>query len=347
MSHTWNEIVSQGEVWKDVLRELGQSEVVKEILESSKHPRKWIFVGCGTSYYLAESAAMSWTMLTGRPAHAFPSSEVLLFPEAVRADEGAVQAVTISRSGRTSETLRAASVLREELLIPTVGITCEAKSELEAICEKTIALTGIDEKSMVMTQSFTSMLMSLQFLAACQSGNTQFIAELKQMAEEFAPRIEAVGAAMESFVAKHTFADFIFLGQGAFHGIAREAALKVMEMSCSYSQFFHTLEFRHGPKAIVEPTVCLTFFLSDRGQEAETEVLTEMKELGGTTIAVCNRASDAVKAASDLVFEMNSPAPASLAPYAVLGQFLGYFTGIKKGLDPDHPKNLTRVVVLD
>lgn len=347
MSHTWNEIASQGKVWKGVLHEVGQSAVVKEILESFEHRRKWIFLGCGTSYYLAEAAAMSWTVLTGRPAHALPSSEVLLFPEGVRSEGGAVQAVAISRSGRTSETLRAARVLRGELLIPTIGITCEANSELEAICERTIALTAVDEKSTVMTQSFTSMLMSLQFLAAQHSRNTQFVAELNRMADQFAPRIEALGEAMETFVAKHTFADFVFLGQGTFHGIAREAALKVMEMSCSYSQFFHTLEFRHGPKAIVSPATCLTFFMSDRGQEAETEVLAEMKELGGTTIAVCNRASEAVRAASDLVFEMNSSEPASLAPYAVPGQLLGYFTGVKKGLNPDQPKNLTRVVVLD
>jgi len=255
--------------------------------------------------------------------------------------------VAISRSGRTSETLRAASLLRTELQIPTIGITCEANSELEAICERTIALTGCEEKSTVMTQSFSSMLMSLQFLAAQRGEHKKFIDELKRAAGAFTARIDGLAQAMEKFVATHAFLDFVFLGQGPLHGIAREAALKVMEMSCSYSQFFHTLEFRHGPKAIVSPETCLTFFLSDRGMEAETEVLTEMKELGATTVAVCNHASAAVRASSDLVFEMHGVEPASLASYVVPGQLLGYFTGIKKGLDPDHPKNLTRVVVLD
>ena len=347
MSHTWNEIVSQGEVWKSVLEELRQNAAVKKILENCGNRHKWLFVGCGTSFYLAEAAAISWTMLTGQSARALPSSEVLLFPELIRSEGENIQAVAISRSGRTSETVRAAGLLRGELRAPTIGITCEGDSELEAICESTIALRASNERSTVMTRSFTSMLLSLQYLAARQGSKPQFIGELQKMAERCAPRIGALAEAMEAFVAKHTFSDFVFLGQGAFHGIAREAALKVMEMSCSYSQFFHTLEFRHGPKAIVSPATCITFFLSESGQQAETEVLTEMKELGGTTISICNQASQAVTAASDLIFEMDGNELALLAPYVVPGQLLGFFTGIKKGLNPDQPKNLTRVVVLD
>jgi glutamine---fructose-6-phosphate transaminase (isomerizing) len=347
MSHTWDEIRSQGEVWKRVLSELAGSAAVKALLESSARRTKWIFVGCGTSYYLAEAAAISWTTLTGLPARALPSSEVLLSSHLLRAEGPDVQAVAISRSGKTSETLRAAAILQKELQIPTAGITCETDSELAAICRQTIALRACNEKSTVMTQSFTSMLLSLQFLAARRGAKERFIAELNDVAAQFAPKIAGMAETIEAFVAKHVFDDFVFLGQGALHGIAREAALKVMEMSCSYSQFFHTLEFRHGPKAIVSPATCLMFFLSDHGQQAESEVLAEMKELGGTTIAICNRASAAVRESADLTLEMHGAELAWLAPFVVPAQLLGLYTGIKKGLNPDEPKNLTRVVVLD
>ena len=110
-----------------------------------------------------------------------------------------------------------------------------------------------------------------------------------------------------------------------------------MEMSCSYSQFFHALEFRHGPKAIVSPATCLTFFLSDSAQEAETEVLEEMKELGGVIIAVCNRANAEIRRASDLVIELDLDGDelVRLAPSIVPCQLLGFFTGLAKGLNPD------------
>ena len=348
-SHTWNEILSQGQVWQSVIDEMSGSEVFEAILAASSGKREWIFVGCGTSFYLAEAAAVSWTLLTGQPARAIPASEILLFPKLLQSEGTDVQAVVISRSGRTSEAVRAANVLKKDLRVPTVGITCTPGSELERACEVSIVLRAADEQSTVMTRSFTSMLLALQVLAARRAENQKFIGDLQAMAGRFAPRIRALAAQIESFVAQHTFSDYVFLGQGPFHGIAREAALKVMEMSCSYSQFFHALEFRHGPKAIVSPATCLTFFLSDSAQKAETEVLAEMKELNGVILAICNRANADIRRASDLFIEldMSGNELALLAPYIVPCQLLGFYAGLQKGLNPDQPKNLTRVVILD
>jgi len=348
-SDTYDEILSQGAVWQEVLRTLERCPTLASIIEGSRCRQSWIFAGCGTSFYLAEAAAFSWTALTGQTAHALPGSEVLLYPEMLRAHGGKVQAVVISRSGKTSEAVRAANVLRQELKISAIGFTCAENSPLEQACEASILLNPADEKSTVMTRSFTSLLIALQFMAAKRAGNTAFRGQLITMAEQLAPRIIALASQIEAFVDRHSFSDYVFLGQGGFHGIAREAALKVMEMSCSYSQFFHTLEFRHGPKAIVGSQTCLTFYLSEMGYKAEVEVLAEMKELGAVIVTVCNRASDAVKRNSDLVIEMNFAGHelALLAPYVVPSQLMGFFTGIRKGLNPDAPKNLTRVVMLD
>jgi glutamine---fructose-6-phosphate transaminase (isomerizing) len=348
-SHTWNEILSQASVWNSVLRELPASAIFDKILKSTASKRLWIFVGCGTSFYLAEAAAISWMMLTGEPARAIPASEILLFPKLFEAEGADLQAVVISRSGRTSEAVRAATALRNQLKIPTVGITCAQNSELERACDVSIVLNAADEQSTVMTRSFTSMLLTLQTLAARRAGNPKFTDSLISMSNAFAAHISGIAASVEDFVAKHSFADYVFLGQGPFHGIAREAALKVMEMSCSYSQFFHALEFRHGPKAIVSPATCLTFFISGSAEKAETEVLAEMKELGGVIVSICNRAGAEVRRSSDLVIELDlaDNELVRLAPSVVPCQLLGYFSGLKKGLNPDSPKNLTRVVLLD
>jgi glucosamine--fructose-6-phosphate aminotransferase (isomerizing) len=233
--------------------------------------------------------------------------------------------------------------------MPTIGVTCAEKSELEAECDSTLVLKAADEKSTVMTRSFTSMLISLQWMAAKRAGNAEFCTSLEDMAAQFTTRMRSLTEQLAGFVDRNSFEDYVFLGQGPFHGIAREAALKVMEMSCSYSQSFHTLEFRHGPKAIVTPHTALTFFLSQSGLESEIEVLEEMKELGGVTVAVCNRANEDIRLASDLVLELNLSGDelTRLAPHIVPAQLMGFFTGVGKGLNPDQPKNLTRVVVLD
>ena len=347
-SSTWTELCSQAEVWQTIVAQSRTNGVLREILSRSNEKKEWLFVGCGTSFYLAEAAAVSLTTLTGEAARPIPASEVLLFPELLQAGSAPKQAIVISRSGRTSEAVRAATVLRQNR-IPTIGITCAENSELEQECDLSMVLRAADEKSTVMTRSFTSMLLCLQVLAACRAGKPQFIDSLVGMAKQFASQLPTVAERMRTFVHQHEIADYIFLGQGAFHGIAREAALKVMEMSCSYSQFFHALEFRHGPKAIVSPVTCLTFALSETGKEAEGEVLSEMKELGAIIVAICNRANEQIRRAADLLIEMDFRAEeiALLAPSVVPCQMMGFFTGLQKGLNPDQPKNLTRVVILD
>jgi glutamine---fructose-6-phosphate transaminase (isomerizing) len=348
-SETYNEILSQAEVWQSVLQQLKQNGATETILQTGNRKASWLFVGCGTSFYLADAAATSWTLLTGELARAVPGSEVLLYPALTRSDSTDLRSIVISRSGRTSEAVRAAHVLRKKMQIPTIGITCAEKSELEAECDTTLVLKAADEKSTVMTRSFTSMLISLQWTAARRAGNAEFCNSLQEMAIQFATRIGSLAEYMEAFVERRSFEDYVFLGQGPFHGIAREAALKVMEMSCSYSQSFHTLEFRHGPKAIVTPRTALTFFLSQSGLLSEIEVLEEMKELGGVTISVCNVANENIRRASDLVLELNLPGDelTGLVAHIVPAQWMGFFTGLGKGLNPDQPKNLTRVVVLD
>jgi glucosamine--fructose-6-phosphate aminotransferase (isomerizing) len=348
-SATLQEILSQPEVWRASLRELQENGSLETVLGETHSRTEWLFLGCGTSYYLAEAAAASWTLLTGQRARALPASEPLLFPDLTFARFAGLQAVVISRSGRTSEALRVANLLSREYRVPALGVTCASGSPLEKECDRTIRISPADEKSTVMTRSFTSMLLALQHLAGRKSTEKTFCASLEVMADHFSRQIRPLADRIEAFVDEHSFADYVFLGQGPFHGIAREASLKITEMSCSYSQVYHTLEFRHGPKAIVGPDTCLTFFLSDSGSQAETEVLLEMKELGGVTIAVCNHATETIRSASDFVFELGLAAPelATLAPLVVPAQLLGFYTGIKKGLNPDHPRNLTRVVLLD
>lgn len=85
-SYTWNEMLSQATVWQSVITEMSESVLLETILAESRSKREWIFIGCGTSFYLAEAAAMSWTLLTGQPARAIPASEVLLFSRLLQAE---------------------------------------------------------------------------------------------------------------------------------------------------------------------------------------------------------------------------------------------------------------------
>jgi glucosamine--fructose-6-phosphate aminotransferase (isomerizing) len=74
-----------------------------------------------------------------------------------------------------------------------------------------------------------------------------------------------------------------------------------------------------------------------------------MKELGAVTLVIANRATTAVRKSADYLVELSLtiPEPARAAAAVIPGQLLGFYTGLRKGLDPDSPRNLSRVVMLE
>lgn len=348
-AHSLAEILSQPSCWGTCLKALQGDPIVEKIRKSFGGAEEWLFVGCGSSYYIAQAAAASWVALTGGRARAVPASELLFYPEIALAGSKAVVPVLISRSGRTSETVQAAEFLERAKDIRTLAVTCAADQPLERSATHTLRLLQADEKSTVMTRSFTSMLLGLQYLAARVADDDAFVNSLCHLPGAAEQPLNQVHALIRDFVTQRQFADYVCLGQGPFFGIACESTLKLTEMSVSYAQCFHALEFRHGPKSIVSPETLIIFLLSESNYAAEREVLEEVKGLGGTTMAIANRADDRTRKAADLVIEFGFDVPelGRLAPYTFAGQLLGLYTGLKKGLDPDQPRNLSRVVILD
>jgi glutamine---fructose-6-phosphate transaminase (isomerizing) len=344
-THTLAEIVSQPATWRKCLAPLDQTGELRRFQALLPSDGECVFVGCGSSFYLGLIAAATWRLLTGEAARAVPASEVLLFPQLV---PERLRAILISRSGRTSEIIDAAIYLKQVRQAATLAITCGTRTPLEEVATRIIRLPEADENSTVMTRSFTSMLLALEMLAAERANALDVLDAIRMLPDEMETRIERIGSTIRRLVESHTFEDYVFLGQGPFYGVAQEAMLKVKEMSCSYAQSFHTLEFRHGPKAIVSPRTLITFFLSQSGFESELSVLQEMKDLGATTLAVANRANRAVRASADYLIELSLPVPEAARPAAFIlpAQFLGFHTGLRKGLDPDKPRYLSRVVML-
>lgn len=346
-SLTLREILSQPRCWSECLEALQRPGQFDHLRGRANPASEWLFVGCGTSYYLAQSAAASFTALTRIPARAAPASEIMLFPEIAAPRSRELVPVLISRSGRTSEVLQARRYLEEERGIRTLAITCDG-NELGQLASWTLCLP-VEEQSTVMTSSFTSMLMALQYLAAVLAGNQEFTAAVERLPASLEKLLERYMTSLKSFLCDASFDDFVFLGQGPFYGIASEGALKVTESSCSYSQVFHTLEFRHGPKSIVSAQTLLTFMISERGYQAEVGVLEEMKQLGGSTLAITNQADERLRNSADFVIELDLPGPglSRLCAYVVWAQLIGVYNAGHKGLDPDQPRHLSRVVVLD
>ena len=347
-AHTLSEILSQPECWSECLRELAASPELQAAAGMARPGAEWLFVGCGTSYYLAMAAASAFSS-TGLRARAVPASELLLYPSLIFSGDRDYIPIMISRSGQTSEVVRAARMLEQERDVRAIAITCADGQPLETECSLTLKLLAGDEQSMVMTRSFTSMLLSLQYLAATIAGDEELRRSLMSLPAETAPLLEDLPQRLRLFVEARNFDDCVFLAQGPLFGIASECMLKVTESSSTYGQVFHSLEFRHGPKAIVGPETLIMFLISESSYDAELELVEEMKKLGAATMVIANRLDAGAENASDFAIELGLSVPeyARPAAYTIWGQLFGLYNGMKKGLNPDAPKNLSRVVVLD
>lgn len=345
MNITINEILSQPATWQAVLNNFpGDHTEIKNDLFGTTN----VFVGSGTSFYLSLSAASIFSYYTRQNSFAIPSAEVILYPDLIfpkSSDD--YSAFLISRSGMTTEVLLAGDVIEKDRGITTSSITCRKGSELTKYGKYKFLLNEADEKSVVMTRSFTSMLLQIQLLADSISAS-KHLNQLKRIPKIGESIINNNKSLVEDIINSNNIDSFVFLGHGPLFGIASESMLKVTEMSISISSVYHSLEFRHGPMSRVDENTLITFFVSKQTIGHEKTLIKEMHNLGAKTLVICDIADREIRRNADFIVELNSGMEyfENLILYMPITQLMGYYQAVKKGLNPDEPQNLTQVVTL-
>src|SRR5512138_3634698 len=112
--YTWQEIQSQPAAWSSALEVLERQAQAIHRFYQDRHYENVIFTGCGSTYYLALSAAVLFQDLTGKTARGLPASELWLYPRSAYSSAGKTLLVAISRSGETTETRRACEVFVDQ-----------------------------------------------------------------------------------------------------------------------------------------------------------------------------------------------------------------------------------------
>ena len=319
MNLTEKSIAEQFGLWKQALR-LG-------LHPADFRPKSGVVVGCGTSYYLAQTIAAVFNA-SGQRAVAVPGAEWVSRWESYLPQGEAVQVVALSRSGETSETLEAAR-LSQERGMPVLGLTCAPGSSLEKLADATLYAQTHPEEGIVMTAS-ASLLLLMGLALARQRLSEAGVEAAKRLLEQAAPKLEGLIAGRSHFV---------YLGSGPLYGIANEGALKLMEMSLSYAQAYHPLEYRHGPVSLVDERTLAVMLYHPGSLSEEGKLVRELQDKGAKVIGMGGP--------GDLSLELPDSAPAlrGLVALPTL-QWLGERVAQSKGLDTRTPRHLTKVVML-
>lgn len=301
-----------------------------------------VVTGAGSSYYIAQVAAAAMRARYALSAHAVPLSEVLLRPEGVF---GAMPAerqpvVVISRSGTTTEAIDVIGLAAGRGQ-PSIAVTCRPASPMAQAADATLAVPEADERAIVMTRSFVAqaaLLMRLGARVAAERNRVplgdRFAADLDAVPgrwREVSPHIER---AFELALAEPS--RVVVLGGGAAYGIASEAVLKLTETSQIAASAFHPLEFRHGPISVCEPGMLVVGILGGDTEAAERRVVEESAALGATTWVLGPDGPGA---------ELHEVARLPLVLHALQALALG--VALRRGCDPDAPRHLSQVVVID
>lgn len=286
-----------------------------------------VFVGCGTSYYLARTLA-SIANMCGRSAIAVPGAEWTSYPQSHLASEAGAIVIGLSRSGTTTETVAAVRASRSRGL-KTIAISCGANSTILDAAETGIYLPTDPLEGIVMSVSATLMLLAGMRLVGASVGTADIDA-----AEVALEALDA-GAAAVIDGRDH----FVFLGAGPLYGVACEGALKLMEMSINPAQPFHPMEFRHGPVSLIDAG-SLVVQLYSAGTAADEAVLTaELQAKGARVIGFGGPGDIAIGEAVD-----TSAAALRVLPAL---QLLGEKVALARNIDTETPRHLTKVVVLN
>ena len=331
---TYREIKSQTEAWAQALQlantiALPKAEAYNQV----------IFTGCGSTYYLSLAAASLYQELTGRAARATPGGELLLNPQTILQGGVSRLLVAISRSGTTTETVRAVEKFKADKAGDIIVIS-NYDEVLSHLADCNILITRGQEESVAQTRSFASMYVAATAFCASMAGRNDLLSHMSPLPETGERLLAAFEPSARLLGKNLDFDRFYFLGSGIRYGLACEVNLKMKEMSLTHSEAFHFLEFRHGPMSMVNPKAVVIGLVSETNYRHEMAVMKEMEALGGKTVALG-------EAGVDIEFASKIPESLQGVLYLPVLQLMAFYRSLSKGLNPDRPNNLSAVIKLD
>ncbi len=316
---------------------------------------KITLVACGTAY-LACLTAKYWFESRARlPVDVDIASEYRYREPPV--SEGTL-AIFASQSGETADTLAALRYIADKAA-QTVALVNSPESSIARECDLVLPLHVGPEIGVASTKAFTGMLTVFSALAVkaahdrglidagTRAALTADLARLPGLMHK-ALSVEATIAAVSRKLAEAR--DILFLGRGQMYPMALEGALKLKEISYIHAEGYASGELKHGPLALVDPTVpVIVMAPRDRLFDKSVSNMQEVMAREGRVLLISD-ASGILQAGDGVWASITMPEmPEELAPivYAIPAQLLAYHTAVVKGTDVDQPRNLAKSVTVE
>lgn len=360
--HTPCEIREQTSLWIDTvdrvlekLRDIEEHLIAKRTSPENVSLRSVVLSGAGSSDHVGRSIELLLRRRLGVHVDARPTTDLVVNSPGVLLAENPYLVVLFARSGDSPESIGTFEVVRKVCRdVKFLAVTCNADGNLARLSDelpgevvKVVLDPRTNDKGLAMTGSFTNMMVAGQSLAFLDdlSRFRAMVGRMCRAGEYIMVRLSDV----IHEVASEPFERAVFLGSGVLTGVAREAALKLQELTdgriVTMSQSF--LGLRHGPEAVINERTLIVYFVSQDPYRLkyEMDLIREVNEkaIGLRKLAVSAKVPHGLAGLVDECIEFDPQGelniPDDLRPPVdvIVGQLLGLFKSLNLGLKPDSP----------
>lgn len=347
---TYREIIQQPAVWREVAGMLaGRSAEVAAFLEPlfARPDLRIVLSGAGTSAFAGEVLGPELARSLGRRVDAVATTDIVSNPREVFAEDVPTLLVSFARSGDSPESVAATQLAQQCLRsVHQLVLTCNPDGRLageHAESSSSLVLlmpATANDRGFAMTSSFTSMLLAA-WLVLSPTGDRG------DLAERLAAAAEQVLAESDILtgLAARGYDRVVYLGSGPLGGLARESALKLLELTAGdvVSYYDTALGFRHGPKAVLRERTLVVVYLSNDAytRRYDEDIAEELRAaIGNDNVLVVAARNGNSPADTDAwrISGLDDVNDAALAlPLAVIAQVLALQFSLELGLTPDNP----------
>ena len=317
-----------------------------------KNIQNIIILGCGTSYHAGMYGAYYLKTLCN-----FNNVQVIDGAELNEYDipkNGKTGFLLISQSGETKDLHRCIEIAQKNNIV-TIGIINVVDSLIAREVDCGIYCNAGREMGVASTKAFTSQVICLSMLAIwfAQIHNIneikriQMIKDLHNLSNDFKNILDNIDSKIKTISLKmKDYNNLFLLGKGTDEFIAKEGSLKIKEISYIHSEGYSASSLKHGPFALLDenfPTIIINCH-----DEHTTKVLNCFEEVhsrNSPIMIITNNNLDLKKECSIIQINKNNSYGSLLAIVPL--QLLAYYLSINRGINPDIPKNLAKVVTVE
>ena len=346
---TAREIAQQPQLWSDISRLVAGDSALGAFLQQQHkgEPRRVLLTGAGTSSFIGECLAPALASHGWSRAEAIATTDIVASPASFLVRDTPTLLVHFARSGNSPESV-AAMELAERCIDRCYHliVTCNQEGELYRRARTMRNAYGLllpaacNDQSFAMTSSFTGMLLAAGTALRVLPNDAR-----AALLSALGTQVLDSGLPLLRRLVSARFERVVYLGSKELKGLAREAALKMLELTDGrvIAIADSPLGFRHGPKTILNGSTLVVVFLSNdaHARRYELDLLSELRRDGvaGCVVALTGRA-DGVADTDGLALGGDAAAVSDLElclPYAVFAQALGMLRSLSLGLSPDSP----------